>query len=666
MRVLQKTYEPPAPSGLSLQMIRNRELTALLERIPDNPSAAASSRQAEMARTRSSPGGAGLFGSDVRSAAQSAEEPELAAEIAQIETVVAQNYFHRFYEPTCVDRSTGGGAAHDAWLVRKRALLHYYGRVAAFDPVEDTRFTARNLLRATLNELDLQAKGFFAVLQPFAHLVVTHAVPTLPPSDDILPAVVVLGCALHAECRLSKALAAAFAQVLELKSVYSDASSALVSSSVTDPTTSRDISVQFRKEAFSTTPRRHNMHGPSRGGTSRAGLSRSRSSRTEHDATTTSGITTSNGTTDRLQKAHSSPAASSEKSSAPEVRLLILLRTVSFTLCNLIFGANAATSRSGTGTTTEGATTSSSSAGAGPNNYNRFSTLADRAHWPVFAASLLAQCFKTVKVVFPSNGKDDNSNELAQLLVRCFGAYQQAKLQPSMLHILLEIGATDPGLLVSIMGKCARRVDLKEGSYASNALFVLCQFLSYDPQSTYTVLPLLVEAVLRCLDPADPNLRKVMLLSATQTLHQMVTQLPMCCFHQATQRYGVGTREGRVFVYDLRTATKYRVLDLPGAPQGNNRVLACSFAEDGAKLAAYAADASLTVWSLQATGLLDYFRRDAAKAAGRSRVIGTPTGADLATALAKVQLVWRTHDVIQVRRENDESLTISVADLFPI
>ncbi|CAD7937400.1 unnamed protein product, partial [Amoebophrya sp. A25] len=52
-----------------------------------------------------------------------------------------------------------------------------------------------------------------------------------------------------------------------------------------------------------------------------------------------------------------------------------------------------------------------------------------------------------------------------------------------------------------------------------------------------------------------------------------------------------------------------------GRGAGPVRILACNFSDDGSKLAAYATDASVTVWSLQSAGFLDYFRKDSGRAA---------------------------------------------------
>ena len=72
--------------------------------------------------------------------------------------------------------------------------------------------------------------------------------------------------------------------------------------------------------------------------------------------------------------------------------------------------------------------------------------------------------------------------------------------------------------------------------------------------------PVVVSAVLRPLDPSVPSLREGCLHASTSALRILVQRYAMMAFHQGTQRLAVGTVEGVVVLYDLRTATKWRIL----------------------------------------------------------------------------------------------------------
>lgn len=71
-------------------------------------------------------------------------------------------------------------------------------------------------------------------------------------------------------------------------------------------------------------------------------------------------------------------------------------------------------------------------------------------------------------------------------------------------------------------------------------------------------LPDVVTAVIRTLDPSEPDQRKGCLRASTRALHELVKQYPMVSFHQESQRYAVGTLSSVIVIFDLRTATKVR------------------------------------------------------------------------------------------------------------
>lgn len=77
----------------------------------------------------------------------------------------------------------------------------------------------------------------------------------------------------------------------------------------------------------------------------------------------------------------------------------------------------------------------------------------------------------------------------------------------------------------------------------------------------------------------------------------------MAAFHQTTQRLAVGTVTGIVILYDLRTATKWRILQGHGGP-----ISAVAFSAGGEFVASYsAADGTLRWWQAGSTSILGYF-----------------------------------------------------------
>ena len=117
------------------------------------------------------------------------------------------------------------------------------------------------------------------------------------------------------------------------------------------------------------------------------------------------------------------------------------------------------------------------------------------------------------------------------------------------------------------------------------ALMALVALVNKHPATLMRHLPAVVEAVIRSLDPSEPELRKGCLRASTRALHELVKRYPMVSFHQETQRYAVGTVEAAIIIYDLRTATKWRILSGHTHP-----VAAVAFVHGGEVLASYSAE----------------------------------------------------------------------------
>ncbi|KAH9922915.1 WD40 repeat-like protein [Fomitopsis serialis] len=117
------------------------------------------------------------------------------------------------------------------------------------------------------------------------------------------------------------------------------------------------------------------------------------------------------------------------------------------------------------------------------------------------------------------------------------------------------------------------------------------------PLVLYSNLPRLVEAVVKSLDPNSTANRDAILDFATEILGQFVRTFPTVDFHMATQRLAVGTSEGAVVMYDLKTATRLYVLE-----GHKKRTTACSFSPDGRRLVTVSLEeSSVLVWKVGAS-----------------------------------------------------------------
>lgn len=190
-----------------------------------------------------------------------------------------------------------------------------------------------------------------------------------------------------------------------------------------------------------------------------------------------------------------------------------------------------------------------------------------------------------------SGGRQD---DLEWLAVQCLNLYQEPRVARSCLSVVMQLGSEDPMTLLRVMGRAART---HSSTYASSALWVLVTFINRFPDKLISLLPKFTEVVLRCLEPNDPPLRRQSLQTVTTALHQLVQTFPMVAFHQESQKFAVGTADKLVVVYDLRTATKWRILE-----GHTGEIAAVAFSKNGLKLASYSADNSLRVWQCDSTG----------------------------------------------------------------
>lgn len=129
------------------------------------------------------------------------------------------------------------------------------------------------------------------------------------------------------------------------------------------------------------------------------------------------------------------------------------------------------------------------------------------------------------------------------------------------------------------------------------------------PLVLYPNLPRLIEAVVKSLDPNNSADREAVQDTAAQILSQVVktyalsrrtggtlthSRFPTVDFHMPTQRLAVGTTEGAVIMYDLKTGTRLYVLE-----GHKKRLAACSFSPDGRRLTTVSLEESVVmVWKV--------------------------------------------------------------------
>ncbi|KAL1506906.1 hypothetical protein AB1Y20_007770 [Prymnesium parvum] len=166
---------------------------------------------------------------------------------------------------------------------------------------------------------------------------------------------------------------------------------------------------------------------------------------------------------------------------------------------------------------------------------------------------------------------------------------------------LMALGAMELRLFCSLMGDFAVQ---SSGGAAMRlaAVTALVALVRSRGLSLEAELPVVVEAVMKPLDPSVSSMREASLHASTSALRELVKRYPMMAFHQGTQRLAVGTVEGVVLVYDLRTATKWRIL------QGHEKAVSVlAFSSLGDQLASVSVlDRTLRWWLAGSTGFFSF------------------------------------------------------------
>ncbi|KAJ3575868.1 hypothetical protein NP233_g816 [Leucocoprinus birnbaumii] len=126
-------------------------------------------------------------------------------------------------------------------------------------------------------------------------------------------------------------------------------------------------------------------------------------------------------------------------------------------------------------------------------------------------------------------------------------------------------------------------------------------------------LPRLMEAVVKSLDPNNTTNREAVLDTATEIIGYVVKTFPTVDFHMSTQRLAVGTNEGAVIMYDLKTAIRLFVLEGHKKP-----ITAVSFSPDGRRLVTLSMEESVAlVWKVGAS-FISFFTPGAPPRQGNS------------------------------------------------
>ncbi|WFD19805.1 hypothetical protein MCAP1_002042 [Malassezia caprae] len=211
----------------------------------------------------------------------------------------------------------------------------------------------------------------------------------------------------------------------------------------------------------------------------------------------------------------------------------------------------------------------------------------------------------------------------------------------------LELASKHSALFMSTLAMDILHAPSVEQSQVT--LRLVAFLIRQKPLVLYPSLPRLVEAVVKSLDPTLVAVRSSLTRSAAVMIKELVETYPSIAFHSGTQRLAVGTHDGPVVLYDLKTATRLYVLDGHTAP-----VTACSFSPDGRRfLSLCLGEGLVLLWRLSG-GFVDMLRpRHAKGEASAYRSIplhlGDAAQLPLDDTLGGVSLEWRDAHGVHLR-----------------
>lgn len=165
-----------------------------------------------------------------------------------------------------------------------------------------------------------------------------------------------------------------------------------------------------------------------------------------------------------------------------------------------------------------------------------------------------------------------------------------ASLAKSAKQSMVLIAECVPAIFVSVL-----TTDLMVSKLVPDrvgALKLLSLVIKKRPQVLTLHIPKIVQSVVDLLDPNIPHMRDSLLPQTTITLHDLVSTYPSITFHAGSQRLAVGTADGCAIVYDLKTATRWQVLEGHFGP-----VTAVSFSKEGTHLLTFSTvDSTVRIW----------------------------------------------------------------------
>jgi hypothetical protein len=151
------------------------------------------------------------------------------------------------------------------------------------------------------------------------------------------------------------------------------------------------------------------------------------------------------------------------------------------------------------------------------------------------------------------------------------------------LQAFINVAIANPGLYVEFLNSMVSQAQQVPTQQLAAAITSLYPMMKKAPSTLVGFVVPISAALLKVLDPHVPSIRDVCMHPSTLVLRYMVELFPMVSFHQERQKLAVGSPDGIVIIYDMRTASKWQLFEA----HHKKPIAACSLSPQGDMLVTY-------------------------------------------------------------------------------
>ncbi|KAL9642834.1 hypothetical protein ABK040_009909 [Willaertia magna] len=167
-------------------------------------------------------------------------------------------------------------------------------------------------------------------------------------------------------------------------------------------------------------------------------------------------------------------------------------------------------------------------------------------------------------------------------------------LAADSLQAFVNMASADTRLYIEFINNIITNAQQSSTTTLNAAISSLYPIMQKHPKCLMDHLVVVTSLLLKVLDPHLPAIRDVCMANSTNILRFMVEIYPMVSFHQEKQKLAIGSIDGNVVIYDMRTASKWQLFEA----HKNCPIHALSFSPNGQYLSSFSSvEKSCKIWN---------------------------------------------------------------------